>query len=262
MTDADSLKFADFLHGGYRVLGMQIEKLGREWAGQWKDSGRFPTPTSSAVPPGEVIIAVEAADFDRLDPGIEHWRLYFVQKLASAVTDNLDASAWDDARAAFEAHTLQYPWGALAGALDHASPNTLDAVERRLGGVLSFWDQLATVRYLDNKRQLLDLDALIRQHCSDFVSLWLPMSTGRVKDDVSAALKTARSASSEAVNAAVAGRLAHLAATSDRVKNRTRLGDQREIGRLLASLDVADRRELETGYGPALRRQLYIWDER
>ena len=71
----------------------------------------------------------------------------------------------------------------------------------------------------------------------------------------------ARSATRQTVVEKLAGRLSEIAKSSDRIKNKAALSERSTLTKWLSSLDEADFQEMETGYGPELRRQLYIFDE-
>jgi len=125
---SDRPRFPDFLHGGYRSLQRRLGSEGKKWAAQRARTGSYPNPSVVEVPRGEVVITAEIADFERLGAETPRWRLYFVNKLASAITDKLESDKWDAARHDFEAHTIKSSWGALDWAIEHSSPNSLAAV--------------------------------------------------------------------------------------------------------------------------------------
>jgi hypothetical protein len=75
----EPLQLPSFLHGTYRSVQQKARREGLRCGEQYRKDGTFPAPRQMLeVPPGEVVLTLEVADFQRERPA---WRLYMVDEL-------------------------------------------------------------------------------------------------------------------------------------------------------------------------------------
>ncbi len=234
--------FPDFLHGTFTALQRRTLAGGKKWAEAYRVSAKFPDAVTLDVPRGAIIHTFDATDLGAI----------------------IDALEWSDAaavRRAFENHVQFFPWGALASVLGHWYPNSVERVSRRIKHLLSFWEALDTLRYVDRGpiRQLT-LSELVQNHYGGLVRNWCERPTGDVKADLAAVLARLTAASGAEVRQRVASALVATARSDRRTRNVPTLTDPSWVAERVAALEPSTIQDLETAYEPRLLRQLFIWE--
>jgi hypothetical protein len=192
---------------------------------------------------------------------VPHWRLYFVRRLRSAITDRLPEDAdWGEVTAAFDMFTLRFPWGALDAAIGQVVPNTLESTAVRINAVLSFWNKLDTLRYIDRRRQVIGLTELVAQASAGLRDLWLDARGTDLKSDLVAALERAATAQPELACERLARHMAMIARTNENVIHKDILTNEMWLRNRLAALTPERLSTLRTGNESAVRRELYKLD--
>jgi hypothetical protein len=206
----------------------------KKWIKRYQERGDFPEPKLIPVPPGSAIYLGEQNSIALMNMGMRfeqtpgslvpdtvvvdtppnrnqpRWYFYLVLELESETATNVDSGIDPDqyhARhdkfcAAYEAFACRYPWGALASAINHRLFNTIDVVSQRVNAVLSFWEQLDSVRYIDpitprcKRGTLADLLAF---HFEGPIGMWVDAPTGDVRQDLRTAIDQMNRASEEEI---------------------------------------------------------------
>jgi len=250
--------FPDFLHGEFNSLHRRTLKLGKVWAEHYLRNGSFPVPLETPVPSGSVILTADVSDFERLG-NATRWRLYFVRRLRSAITNlrpkELD---WDAVTSTFDDFTLHFSWGALDASIGHIGPNNLALVSRRVHAVLSFWSALDTLRYVNRACETVTLTASVEGAFAGLIELWSDTRSSDLKRDLLAALERAAAASSELVRTRVARRMAAIARKDDRLSRNERLGDEGWLQAWLTTLEEAELEPLKAGDELVMRQELHL----
>ena len=250
------MQFPAFTHGPFLGLHRQVLRLGKQWSESFKKSGRFPAPALQEVEPGSTVYTFEVTDLDRTPP---RWRLYFVERLATAVRE---AAEWDDPgaiRSAFERHVQAFPWGALSTALNHGYPNSIDRVSERITSLLSFWEVLDRLRYVDRGPvRVVHLAEVVSGNFRGLIDMWCDQQTGNVRSDLANAVVAMKRASRSEVSARLVRALAAVARSDRRTRDWPTLVNPESIAKKIGTIEAEILLDLETGYEPYLLRQLFI----
>lgn len=234
-------------------------KEGHRCGERYQQDGSFPSPHSLRdVPPGEVVIAHEVADFQREQPA---WRLYLLSRVMTGLYEATDFQNTLQVRDAYEAFCRESAWGALYFAITHPSPVSAEHTALRLQALLRFWEPLQSARYLfTSPSTALTLEDLISDACSWTMEAWCPGEEGAVHDRLElAAERLARATRDDSIEA-VLRQLPRALATASGLKHRELLSEPAFQRRRLATLSVEAFARISgacTGY---LIELLYDWD--
>ncbi|MBK9266055.1 MAG: hypothetical protein IPM54_40505 [Polyangiaceae bacterium] len=247
-TDPSALLFPAFLYGPHATCRRKMKAEAKKWAKRFEERGDFPEPKLIPVPPGSVMICsgVEADMIafgeDTYDP---HWFFYLVDFLLmeASASSSLPREVF---RPNCEAFACRYPWGALAIAITPWE-TTIARMSQRLEAVLSFWEQLDTLRYLRIRQYTLT--SLMHYYYEGTIRMWVDTPAGSVKDVLRAAMERMRNASEDEIHARMMRRLHEVADSDPELKHREWL---KSPGLLEAELtrtnaDPACYNELSTG---------------
>ena len=268
-SDANALLFPAFLYGDHTSCRRKMKAEAKKWSKRYQEQGDFPEPKLMPVPPGSLIFmgsqnaialvnmglgiettprptphAPEMYEFgSRPDPKQERWYFYLVDSLLCEMLDAFkyeysERSAID---ADFEAFMCRYPWGALSLAINRPLYNTIAAVSQRLEGVLSWWEKLDTVRYVNISSSFGTLTHLMGFHGEGPIAMWVDAPTGDVRMDIRAAIDTMRRASADEIHARILRRLHALAPIEQELPHREWIMSPGVIARELEHLRGADR---------------------
>jgi hypothetical protein len=198
-----SLQLPSFLHGTYRSVQQKVKRVGLRCGEQYRKDGTFPAPRQLLeVPPGEVVLTLEVADFQRERPA---WRPYMVDELLFALSKP-PSGEWQDpypVRDAFEARFLDTAWGALSFAISQSAPKSAERVARHLQAVLRFWEPLQGVRYhFMRLGEAQTLEEVMGASCGWAMEAWCPEPEGAVRERLArAAERMTRATREDCINA-------------------------------------------------------------
>ncbi len=223
-TDPNALLFPAFLYGDNATCRRLWRAEAKKWGTRFEAHGDFPEPKLIPVQPGSVIWTNDGAaemlmlgDHERRKK--PHWHFYHLKLLDAEASPGGPARALFDA--AYEDFVRRYPWGALALIIDRRTNTTVDLVARRLEAVLSFWEQLDTLRYIDLHLKKLDLAALITFYTHEFVLAWADAPIGRpVKEVLRETMERMRNASEDEIQKRMMRRLHEVIDTDPNLKHR------------------------------------------
>jgi hypothetical protein len=84
MEQTSRLQMPAFLYGAYNTAQLNAHKEGLRCGVQYLSAGSFPPPSKLvALPMGEIVVAHDVVDFDRVRPA---WRLYMLTDVGEHTT--------------------------------------------------------------------------------------------------------------------------------------------------------------------------------
>ncbi|MBK9266110.1 MAG: hypothetical protein IPM54_40780 [Polyangiaceae bacterium] len=108
--------------------------------------------------------------------------------LAKTCDNDADQCQLDQCTASIELILCRYPWGVLSVVMKHLLFNTIPVVTRRVEALLSFWDQLDTLRYIDVWLKPMSLTDLMALRFRGEVAMWVDQPTGNIRTDLQRAI--------------------------------------------------------------------------
>jgi hypothetical protein len=120
-------------------------------------------------------------------------------------------------------------------------------VSRRFEAVLSFWDLLSTVQYVDLKTTPVPLEDVVRIYADDLFDMWLETRSGEVRVDLGAALARMQSAPEDEIRSRLIARMLRLVQMESAIKNKNRLRDHALLEDALAKLEGTQYEGLKAG---------------
>jgi hypothetical protein len=232
------LQLPSFLHGTYRSVRQKVKREGLRCGEQYRKDGTFPAPRQLLeVPPGEVVLTLEVADFQRERPA---WRPYMVDELLFALSKP-PSGEWQDpypVREAFEARFLDTAWGALFFAMSQSAPKSAERVARHLHAVLRFWEPLQGVRYhFMRLGEAQTLEELMVASCDWAMEAWCPEGAGTVRERLELAAERMARATREDCIEAMLREMPRALAHASKLKHRQVLADPSYQRERFATLD-------------------------
>lgn len=218
-TDPSALLFPAFVYGDHAVCRRKVRAEAKRWAKRYVERSEFPEPKLIPVPPGTVMICAQVeADIIAFGAGAHHpgWFFYLVDYLRMETLANGGHSR-DIFTPLFEAFACRYPWGALSIAIEQWNIS-IPLVTQQFEAVLSFWEQLDTLRY--RRYQMYTLADLLLLFHEETIRLWVDAPTGSVKDALRAAMKQMRKASDDEIEMRMMRRLHEIADTDPQLIHR------------------------------------------
>jgi hypothetical protein len=223
-TDPNALLFPAFLHGDHATCRRKWKAEAKKWGKRYQERSDFLEPKLIPVQPGSVIWTNDAAA-DMLMLGAHerrsnpNWHFYYLRFLEP------EASPGGSTRALFyqdyEAFLCRYPWGALSLTIYYPMHTSISLVSQRLEAVLSFWEQLDTVRYFDLSLKEVELAALLYFWNVDIMLTWVDAPVGRpIRHVLRDTMERMRNASEDEIHARMMRRLYQLIDTDPELKHR------------------------------------------
>lgn len=278
-SSPSALLFPAFLLGDSPTCQRKIKAEAKKWAKRYADKGQLPEPALLPVPPGTILFGTTSAvrlkrldndpEWDKMTsrqgPYQPQWHFYFLPSFWIDISNVLNLNYEDTARfkETFEAFACRYPWGALAVAVKHQIPNTIPMVVRRVAALLSFWDQLDTVRYVNHTCLPVSLAEWIAFEFQGEIATWVDLPTGNPRTDLQTAIDQMRQASEEEIRDRLMRRLHALIDTEPKLKHREWLKTPGLLERELALRATSGREwvdDLTTGNWGCLRGFLICLD--
>lgn len=225
-----------------------LPAIAARWAEHYRETRQFPTP--DVVPLGRetLVFTNSTADLSG-QPGV---RIYLVSELLDLIQRALDWTEPELVRGKFEDTLRQTCWGTLVLAATHRRPDTLVSLQNRVDRLLGCWTTLAQIRYVDFDSTPVRFSDLIQNRFDGLIAMWLAQPTGDVRTDLHAALSALKAADAEIRVERALKRLAQLAATSKRVRNKDKLTDPDFLRSELAKIKADEREAIEVGSSEAL----------
>jgi hypothetical protein len=221
-STAPPVLFPAFIYGINVKCLNAMEAEAKKWRKRYLEQGDLPELELIPVPPGEVIICSDSApEIGSLGGGYtkkSRWHLYLIDFLES---ESYPCSPLDGDRNEiirytdfFEAHVSRYSWGALTYVTTHPDSDSIDTLERRIEGVLSFWEPLNTLKYAHYSVKRRSLQTLLDQNFSGHIAMWLDAPTGDARKDLRMVVDKMRRASPDETYARLVPRLYEVAKTA------------------------------------------------
>lgn len=255
-----SLQLPSFLHGPSASVQRKVRAEGQRCATQYQKDGSFAVPRELlTVPPTEVVVAHEVADFQREQPA---WRLYML----GGVTDALcEALGWNESRQVsdlYEAFCRETAWGALYFAIAQEAPLSAARMAIRLQAVLRFWEPLQSVRYrFKSLSAALSLEELLTTSCDWLLEAWAPLSEGLVRTRLEAAVGRMAQATREDSTEAILREMPRALAHAHGLRHPAMLADPTFLRQRLATLETAAFERVSGAFTAHLIELLYDWDQ-
>jgi hypothetical protein len=211
-----------------------------------------------AVPPGEVVVTHEVADFHRERPA---WRLYMISGVTSGLYEALEWQNTLQVRDSYEAFCRETAWGALYIAIAQYGPVSAERAALRLHAVLRFWEQLHSVRYIFKTLDVvLTLEELMMA-CSDWaIEAWCPVGIGSPQDRLAMAAERMAKATREDSMEAILRQMPQALNYARDLKHRDVLAQPALWRERLSSLDMKDFEYVSAACTSELLGLLYAWD--
>ncbi len=223
-TDLNTLLFPAFLYGDHATCRRRWKAEGKKWGKRYLERGDFVEPKLIPVQPGSVIWTDDGAaqmlmlgsHERRKDP---NWHFYLLDYVASEASPG-DCTN-DSFYLAYDAFACRYPWGALSLIIHRRLNLSIACVSQQLEAVLSFWEQLDSVRYIDRYLKEVDLVELLTFYTYDIMLTWADAPVGRsARQVLRETMERMRNASEDEIHARLMGRLHHVADTDPNLKHR------------------------------------------
>lgn len=216
----EPLLFPEFLYGELSPTRRKMKAESNKWGKRYAKSGDFPEPKLIPVPAGSIVFWLESAvEFMKWgvsaenDPEwgkvcalagrhVSRWHLHHLDSFWCAIP--LEDESSEGTRAllnAYEAFVQRDPWGALTIALTRPLDNPIPVAPRRIEALLSFWEQLDTIRYVDVDLYPKSLTELLRRPYQETVVMWVDSPTGDAKADLHTAFAIMPKASEDEIRA-------------------------------------------------------------
>ena len=248
-----------FLHGAFAAVQRQTRAEGQRCATHYRKDSSFPPPRELlAVPPGEVVLMHEVADFQRERPAL---RLYMVADVMGALGDALN---WQDTfhvRAKYEASCLETAWGALYFAVAQPGALSAERVARRLNAALRFWEPLQSARYLfKTLNTVLTLEELMVAACDWAMDAWSPAGAASVRTRLEAAAERMARATREDSTEAIVRQMPRALVHARGLKHSDILTNPALLRQRLITLDPVSFERMSAACTSDLLEHLYDWD--
>ncbi len=254
-----TLQMPAFLHGSFMTVARKTSKEGRHCVEQYHRDGSFPVPRELVeVPPGEVVITHEVADFQRERPA---WRLYLLSRVMAGLYEAMNVQDIFRVRDAYEEFCREMAWGALYFAVAPTGPESAERTALRLQAVLRFWEPLQSVRYLFRTfNAVLTLDGLMAASCDWALDAWCPVGEASVRVRLEKAAERMARATKEECMEAILRQMPQALAASRGLRHRSVLADQAFLRERLAALEPAYFDRVSGARTANLLELLYDWD--
>lgn len=254
-----SLQMPSFLHGSFMTVDRNTRKEGGRCGEQYRKDSSFPAPRELLeVPPGEVVLLHEVADFQRERPA---WRLYMVANVMGALGDALNWQDTVQVRATYEAFCRETAWGALYFAVSQTGAMSAERVAHRLRAVLRFWEPLQSARYLfKTLNAVLTLEELMLASCDWALEAWGPVGEAAVRARLEAATERMVRATKEDSIEAILREMPRALASARNLNHRDVLADPVFLRERLSTLAPSAFERVSGACTSDLLGQLYAWD--
>lgn len=241
------------------TVARSTSREGRRCGEQYQQDGSFPAPsTLLEVPPEEVVIVHEVADFQRERSA---WRLYLLSRVMTGLYEAVDFQNTLQVRDAYEAFCRGTAWGALYFAVTHPGPASAERTALRLQALLRFWEPLQSVRYrFTAPDAALTLEDLIRVACPWVLEAWAPHEDALVHARLGLAVeRLARATHDDSIDA-VLRQLPRALAAASGLKHRELLSEPEFQRRHLAMLSAEAFARISGACTGQMIELLYDWD--
>jgi hypothetical protein len=221
----EPLLFPAFLYGELSPTQRKMKAEAKKWGKRYAKSGDFPEPKLIPIPPGSIVFwnryALEfrktgmstendpewAKVWSAAGPNVPRWHLHhlgwFWHEIPTPDGDDY-LQIQDKFRADYEAFVQRYPWGALVIARTRPHDNPIPVATRRFEALLSFWEPLDTIRYVNAELYPVSLTDFVLGLYRELVVMWVDRPTNDAKTDLRTAFANMPKASEDEIRARAA----------------------------------------------------------
>jgi hypothetical protein len=214
----EPLLFPEFLYGELSPTQRKMKAEAKKWGKRYAKSGDFPEPKLMPIPPGSIVFwnryALEfrktgmstendpewAKVWSAAGPNVPRWHLHH---LAGFWTDIPTVEYRNEVRwpmvKAYETFVQRYPWGALVIAMTRPLDNPIPIATRRFEALLSFWEPLDTIRYVDVDFYPVSLTDFVLGLYRELVVMWVDRPTGDLRIDLRTVINNMPKASEDEI---------------------------------------------------------------
>jgi hypothetical protein len=214
----EPLLFPEFLYGELSPTQRKMKAEAKKWGKRYAKSGDFPEPKLMPIPPGSIVFwnryALEfrksgmstendpewAKVWSAAGPNVPRWHLHHLAHLWSAIP--LEDGSSEGARAllhAYEAFVQRYAWGALVIVMTRPLTNPIPVAVRRFEALLSFWEPLDTIRYVNAELYPVSLTDFVLGLYRELVVMWVHRPTGDLRVDLRTVINNMPKASEDEI---------------------------------------------------------------
>lgn len=258
-TQPSPLWMPSFLHGALQFVSRSAREEGKRCGEQYRKDGTLPAPLRMLeVPPGEVVLTDEMADFQHQRPA---WRLYMVGSVADGLCEALERKNAFQVSDVYEAFCRETAWGALYFVTSFEAPRSAQRMALRLKAVLRFWEALQSVRYLFKvPNSVLTLDELMLASNDWVMDAWCPGGAAPVRERLEQATARMAHATKEDCLEAILREMPRALSYARALKHRELLADQTFLRQRLTTLEPASFERISGACTADLIGQLNAWD--
>lgn len=199
----EPLLFPEFLYGELSPTQRKMKAEAKKWGKRYAKSGDFPEPKLIPIPPGSIVFwnryALEfrktgmstendpewAKVWSAAGPNVPRWHLHHLEHFWTDIpTVERGREFRHPMFKAYEKFVQRYPWGALVIAMTQPLDNPIPVAIRRIEALLSFWEPLNTIRYVDVDFYPVSLTDFVREPYRDVLVMWVDQPTSDMKADL------------------------------------------------------------------------------
>jgi hypothetical protein len=237
------LEVPAFCVGGAAAARRRLRAIATACAECYRATGGLAALDVVPLVPGSLVFTDPTGDISAR-PGA---RIYLVPELLDEIQHVLGWLDSESVRAAFEASIRDACWGALAVAVTHRGPDTIESVRSRIESLARCWDALDPLDYVDFEPSPVTLSRLIQSRFEGLIAMWSSEPGEDVRRSLHVALEALEAADVATRLERAAQRLANLAAADPRIRSKAELTDTSFLRDELAGLDAAERESIEAG---------------
>lgn len=215
----EPLLFPEFLYGELSPTQRKMKAETKKWGKRYAKSGDFPEPKLIPVPPGSIVfwerMALEFMKWGvstendpewekvclRAGRHVPRWHLHHLVHFWSDIptVEDRNEIRWPMFKA-YETFVQRYPWGALVIAMARPLDNPIPVATRRIDALLSFWEPLDTIRYVDIHLYPVSLTDFVMRLYRETVVMWVDKPTGDARADLRTAITNMPKASDDEIH--------------------------------------------------------------
>jgi len=214
----EPLLFPAFLYGELSPTQRKMKAEAKKWGKRYAKSGDFPEPKLMSVPFGSIVFwnryALEfrksgmstendpewAKVWSAAGPNVPRWHLHHLEHFWTDIpTVERGREFRHPMFKAYETFVQRYPWGALVIAMTQPLDNPIPVAIRRIEALLSFWEQLDTIRYVDVDFYPVSLTDFVLGLYRELVVMWVDRPTGDLRVDLRTVISAMPKASEDEI---------------------------------------------------------------
>jgi hypothetical protein len=218
----EPLLFPEFLYGELSPTQRKMKAEANKWGRRFAKSSDFPEPKLIPILPGSIVFWLESAvEFVKWgvsaenDPEwgkvcalagrhVSRWHLHHLISFRSEIPTPEGADYMEIRPrlwGTYENFLCRYPWGALTLAIAKPLYRTILVATRRIEALLSFWEPLDTIRYVDIRLYPVSLTDLVRYTYRDVLATWIDKPSADLRVDLHTTITNILKASEDEIRA-------------------------------------------------------------